>query len=80
MQHKKDKHVSITKIRQRRIVITGLGIISCTGIGKTEFVQSLRKGKSGIKRIEKFDPSKFKSQIAGEVRKFDPLKYMNKKK
>jgi 3-oxoacyl-[acyl-carrier-protein] synthase II len=51
----------------RRVVITGIGIISPIGIGARLFWENLLAGKSGIRRIEQFDPSGFPSQIAGEV-------------
>ncbi len=63
----------------RRVVITGIGIITCVGIGKEVFWDSLVKGKSGIKRISFFDPSRYRTQIAGEIRDLDPLEYMDKK-
>lgn len=64
---------------RRRIVITGVGIISPIGIGKVAFTQALREGKSGVDKIISFDPSSLACQIAAEVHDFDPSKYMNKK-
>ena len=58
---------------RRRVVVTGLGVISPVGIGKEAFWDSLVKGKSGIKRISKFDASEYPCQVAGEVDDFDPL-------
>lgn len=55
----------------RRVVITGLGCISPAGIGKEQFWQSMKDGRSGIGRIERFDPSDLPVQIAGEVKDFD---------
>jgi len=52
----------------RRVVVTGIGIISPIGIGKEAFWQSLIEGKSGIDRITRFDASTYPCQIAGEVR------------
>ena len=57
---------------KNRVVITGVGVVSPIGNGKETFWKSLAEGKSGVKRIESFDPSEFSSQIAGEVRHFDP--------
>ena len=51
----------------RRVVVTGLGIISPIGIGAKTFWDNLVGGKCGIRRIEAFDPSAFPSQLAGEV-------------
>jgi len=51
----------------RRVVVTGVGVISPIGIGAQTFWENLLAGKVGVKRIEQFDPSGFASQIAGEV-------------
>ncbi len=64
---------------KRRVVITGLGVVSPVGIGKEEFWQALLSGKSGIRRISSFDPSAFDSQIAGEIVEFDASDYLPKK-
>src|SRR5256886_17044726 len=56
---------------QRRVVITGLGVVAPNGIGKEEFWQACVAGKSGIRRITRFDPSILPSQVAGEVTDFD---------
>jgi len=60
-------------------VVTGLGAITPIGIGKDEFWQSLLNGKSGIGKITHFDASEYTTQIAGEVKDFDPAKYIDKK-
>ena len=65
--------------KTRRVVITGLGVIACNGIGKDAFWKALKEGKSGIKRITEFDASSYPSQVAGEVHGFDPLDYMSPK-
>src|SRR3990167_9538764 len=64
----------------RRVVITGVGVIACNGTGKEAFWDALRHGRTGIDRISSFDPSPFPTQMAGEVRSFDPEQYMDKKK
>jgi len=64
---------------ERRVVVTGLGVISSLGNEVSSLWDALLKGKSGISRITSFDASKFDSQIAGEVKDFDPLKYMSLK-
>ncbi len=61
---------------KRRVVITGLGIVSPVGIGVAQAWQSIVNGKSGIGRITHFDPSLFACQIAGEVRDFDATQYL----
>ena len=61
---------------KRRVVITGLGIVSPVGIGVAQAWQSIVNGKSGIGRITHFDPSLFACQIAGEVKDFDVTQYL----
>ena len=56
----------------RRVVITGVGVVSPVGNNIDEFWNSLTAGKSGIRRITQFDPTSYDSQIAGEVKNFDP--------
>ena len=64
---------------KRRVVVTGLGLITPVGIGVSETWKNIIAGKSGITAISKFDTSNFSSQIAGEVKNFDPLQYLNAK-
>lgn len=63
----------------RRVVITGLGAITPIGIGKENFLAGLREGRNGIERIESFDPTDYGSQIAGEVKNFNPDEFIDKK-
>ncbi len=63
----------------RRVVVTGLGAVTPVGIGKEEYWKALLAGKSGIERITRFDPSDYSTQIAGEVKDFDPAQYIDKK-
>ena len=63
----------------RRVVITGLGIISSIGQDVPTYWESLVEGRSGIKRISSFDASRFDSRIAGEIPDFDPLKWLDKR-
>jgi len=58
---------------KRRVVVTGLGLITPVGIGVKESWANIINGQSGIGKITKFDCSTFPSQIAGEVKNFDPL-------
>ncbi len=60
----------------RRVVVTGMGVVSPVGVGVDAFWSSLTSGTSGIRRITRFDPSPFPSQIAGEIRDFDPLAHL----
>ena len=55
------------------IVITGLGILACNGIGRRAYWDALKAGRSGIGPITCFDPSPYPCQIAGELPDFDPL-------
>ena len=64
---------------KRRVVITGLGIISPVGVGVPKAWQNIVDGKSGITRITRFDASLFASQIAGEVKDFDVTQYLSAK-
>src|SRR5215475_10232966 len=56
---------------QRRVVLTGLGVVAANGIGKEHFWNACVAGRSGIRRITRFDASPLPSQIAGEIPDFD---------
>jgi 3-oxoacyl-[acyl-carrier-protein] synthase II len=58
--------------RRRRVVVTGLGVVSPVGLGAAAFWQALVSGRSGIAPISKFDPEGLRTSIAAEVRGFDP--------
>jgi len=64
---------------RRRVVVTGLGLVSPVGIGVEESWAALVAGKSGIGPITLFDASTFPTRIAGEVKGFDPTKFMDRK-
>jgi 3-oxoacyl-[acyl-carrier-protein] synthase II len=66
-------------LSKRRVVITGLGIISPVGNTVEQAWSNILAGKSGITRITRFDPSAFSSQIAGEVKGFDVTQYISAK-
>ena len=57
---------------QRRIVITGVGTLASNGIGKDEFWQALKEGRSGIKKVSLFDTSNLQAKLAGEIADFKP--------
>ncbi|MEW6047651.1 MAG: beta-ketoacyl-ACP synthase II [Bacillota bacterium] len=64
---------------RRRVVVTGMGVISPIGIGLDAFWSALVEGRSGIGPIRRFDASSLDCRIAGEVRDFDPTAYMDRK-
>jgi 3-oxoacyl-[acyl-carrier-protein] synthase II len=64
---------------RRRVVVTGMGMVSPLAIGVEETWQALIQGKSGVARITKFDPTGFDTQIAAEVKNFAPENFMDKK-
>lgn len=64
---------------RRRVVITGLGIVSPVGNSVTEAWANILAGKSGIAKISHFDPSRLPCQIAGEVKGFDLAQYLERK-
>ena len=64
---------------QRRVVITGLGVVASIGHNVTDFWASLLAGKSGIDRVTHFDPTAYASQIGAEVRDWDPAQHMDPK-
>ncbi len=63
----------------RRVVVTGVGLLTPLGIGTEASWEGLRSGKSGIGPITQFDASAFSCRIAGEVKGFDPTRYIEKK-
>lgn len=63
----------------RRVVVTGVGLVSALGIGTEENWTALQAARNGIERITLFDPTGFACQIAGEVKDFDPLRWVEKK-
>ncbi len=63
----------------RRVVVTGIGLVSSLGIGTSENWSALIAGHSGVATITKFDAAQFATQIAGEVRGFNPLDFIEKR-
>jgi 3-oxoacyl-[acyl-carrier-protein] synthase II len=64
---------------KRRVVITGMGTVSPNGVGNPAFSDAVLQGKSGVRRITRFDPSEIPVQIAGEVPDFDELAWVEKR-
>ena len=67
----------LTTMANRRVLITGIGVISPNGLGREEFWRNTRDGVSGVRKISRFDCSGQPVQIAGEVVDFDPLRYVD---
>jgi 3-oxoacyl-[acyl-carrier-protein] synthase II len=67
------------KTESRRVVVTGVGLVSPLGVGTAENWHALLAGKSGIGPITRFDTTEYPSRIAGEVKGFNPLDYVDKK-
>ena len=63
----------------RRVVVTGVGLVSPVGIGTEANWEALCAGQSGIGPITRFDASQYSARIAGEVKGFDPLQFLEKK-
>ncbi|HUK31889.1 MAG TPA: beta-ketoacyl-ACP synthase II [Candidatus Acidoferrum sp.] len=63
----------------RRVVVTGVGLVCACGIGTEESWTNIVAGRSGIATITHFDPTGYDCRIAGEVKNFDPLKWIEKK-
>ena len=63
----------------RRVVVTGIGCLSALGPDTAAFWDALTKGRSGISRVTRFDPTDFPSKVGAEIRDFDPGKFMDLK-
>ena len=68
------------KVPKRRVVVTGLGVVSSIGIGVDEFWKNLIAGKSGISFIESFDTADYPIHKGGEVKNFKPEQFIDKRK
>src|ERR1039458_6209873 len=66
-------------MQHKRVVITGMGVISPVGCGVEKFWAALLKGQSGVRTISHFDASAFDSRVNGDVIDYDPLAYFNSK-
>ena len=63
----------------KRIVITGMGVLASTGVGKDSFCEALREGRSGMKPVTLFDISTLRTKLAGEISDFEPKGILGKK-
>ena len=63
---------------QRRVVVTGLGVVSALGTGYAEHSAGLKAGRCGIKPIERFDPERLMVKIAGEASQFEGADYFDR--
>lgn len=66
-------------IELKRVVVTGVGVVSPVGIGKGPFMEALLAGRSGVKRITRFDTTDFAVKIAAELTEFDPVDFIDRK-
>jgi len=66
-------------MNNRRVVITGLGVVSSVGIGRDAFWKNIIAGKSGISNVTTFDTSKYDNHKGGEVKDFNPLNFITRK-
>jgi len=64
----------------RRVVVTGIGVVSPIGIGRKSFWDSVSKGVSGVKLIDNFDTTPYRTKIAAQIKDFDPSKYLTPQK
>ncbi|MBW1822039.1 MAG: beta-ketoacyl-[acyl-carrier-protein] synthase II, partial [Deltaproteobacteria bacterium] len=63
----------------RRVVVTGVGMVTPLGVGKNIFSQKLFKGNSGIRPITSFDTSRFPSRLGAQVSDFSPADFISRK-
>ncbi|MBI4682502.1 MAG: beta-ketoacyl-[acyl-carrier-protein] synthase family protein [Nitrospirae bacterium] len=67
-------------MNRRRVVVTGLGVVSSVGIGKDKFWEAIIHGRSGISPVSSFDTSEFRCHNAGEIKNFNPEVFIPKRK
>jgi len=67
-------------MNRRRVVVTGLGVISSVGIGKDRFWESMINGRSGISKVSSFDTREYRCHNAGEIKNFNPEDFIPKRK
>jgi len=66
-------------LEKKRVVVTGVGLVTALGTGTEETWKGLSEGRSGVGPISRFDTSLYSTRIAAEVKDFDPLKWFDKK-
>jgi 3-oxoacyl-[acyl-carrier-protein] synthase II len=66
-------------LQKRRVVVTGVGLVTALGTGTEETWKGLCEGRSGVSTISRFDTTQFSTKIAAEVKSFDPLRWFEKK-
>jgi 3-oxoacyl-[acyl-carrier-protein] synthase II len=66
-------------LQKRRVVVTGVGLVTALGTGTEETWKGLCEGHSGVTSISRFDTTEFSTKIAAEVKNFDPLRWFDKK-
>ena len=66
-------------MKERRVVVTGCGAISCVGNSVPELWAAVKEGRCGLGNVTRFDTTGFRSAVAGEVKNFDVTKYMSAK-
>jgi 3-oxoacyl-[acyl-carrier-protein] synthase II len=66
-------------MNSRRVVVTGLGVVSSVGIGKDEFWNAIINGKSGISKVASFDTKEYRCHYAGEIKNFSPEEFIPKR-
>ncbi|MHB1345770.1 MAG: beta-ketoacyl-ACP synthase II [Thermoleophilia bacterium] len=71
--------ISGTGSPSRRVVVTGIGVVSSLGLGREEFFSGLVAGRSGVRTITRFDTTGYAVKIAAEVASFDPADFMDRK-
>lgn len=69
----------VGRAEARRVVVTGIGVVSPVGMGKQEFFTSLLAGRSGVRTIRRFDTTAYAVHIAAEIEAFDPTEFIDKK-
>lgn len=72
-------NTGINNMKERRVVVTGYGVVSCVGKNVPDFWDSLVNGRCGLGKVTRFDVSEYRTQIAGEIKDFDPTLYMSAK-
>ena len=75
-----NKAINPSRFIRRRVVVTGIGVISPIGIGRASFSEGLRQGRSGVRKITRFDVQDLPTKIAAEIDNFDPSYYLSTRK